>query len=171
MDIERLNLIGSTLDTRLKRKKDDEKTKSTKLGKTSFSGSLDKASSDTASSAGIHLSSMPSLDGTESLEDLLDDVHETGEALKKDPVFGPLSEYKDSVRRFLRYILENGMELGQVTGVRNPKTMQQKKYVIIRIIDDRLESLAAHVLKGQADQLEILRRVDEIHGMLVDLTG
>ncbi len=63
------------------------------------------------------------------------------------------------------------MELGQVSGIKNPKTMQQKKYVIIRIVDDRLESLASHVLKGQADQLEILRRIDEIHGMLVDLTG
>lgn len=171
MDIERLNLIGSTLDTRLKRKKDDEKPKTAKPGKAAFRTSLDKASLESTSAGSLNIAGFPQLDGTESLESLLDDVHETGEALKKDPVFGPLSEYKDSVRRFLRYVLENGMEVGEVTGVRNPKTMQQKKYVVLRIVDDRLESLASHVLKGQANQLEILRRVDEIHGMLVDFSG
>ena len=33
----------------------------------------------------------------------------------------------------------------------------------------RLEKLAAEILRNQRDNLEILRRVDEINGMLVDL--
>jgi len=86
-------------------------------------------------------------------------------------VFGPMKGYKKAVRRFLRYVIENGLETDDTLGIRNPRTMQQKKYVIIRVVDERLESLAAHVLKNQVDQLEILRRIDEIHGMLVDLTG
>ncbi|MDT8297952.1 MAG: YaaR family protein, partial [Spirochaetaceae bacterium] len=115
--------------------------------------------------------SLPVLDGTETVEGLLDDVHVAGEALKRDPVFGPMNGYKKAVRRFLRYVIENGLETDEALGIRNPRTMQQKKYVIIRVVDERLESLAAHVLKNQIDQLEILRRIDEIHGMLVDITG
>jgi len=172
VDIDRLNLIGSTLDTRLKKKRDDEKVRSEKAGKSVFRSYLDKASDSTSAAGNLQgLTGLPELDGTETLEGLLDDVHETGEALKRDPVFGPLSEYKKAVRQFLKFIIDNSLETEEILGIKNPKTMQQKKYLMIRVVDDRLESLAAHVLKNQADQLEILRRIDEIHGMLVDLTG
>jgi uncharacterized protein YaaR (DUF327 family) len=175
MDIERLSQIGSTLDTRLKRKKDTEKSgtgKSGKSGKTAFRSVLGKVAEESAASAEIlGPGPLPVLDGSETVESLLDDVHEKGEALKRDSVFGPLNGYKTAVRKFLRYVIENSFEMEESLGIRNPRTMQQKKYIIIRVVDERLESLAAHVLKNQSDQLDILRRIDEIHGMLVDLTG
>jgi len=172
VDIERLNLIGSTLDTRLKKKKDDEKVRSEKAGKSVFRSFMSRAADSSSAAGNLQgLAGLPDLDGTETVESLLDDVHEAGEALKRDPVFGPLNEYKRAVRHFLKFIIENSLETEEVLGVRNPKTMQQKKYLMIRVVDERLESLAAHVLKNQADQLEILRRIDEIHGMLVDLKG
>jgi uncharacterized protein YaaR (DUF327 family) len=172
MDIERLSKIGSTLDTRFKKRKENEKSKTGKTGKAVFSSVLGKAAEETGAADGVlGTGSLPELDGSETVEGLLDDVHEKGEALKKDSVFGPLNGYKTAVRKFLRYVIENGFEMEETLGVRNPQTMQQKKYVIIRVVDERLESLAAHVLKNQRDQLDILRRIDEIHGMLVDLTG
>ena len=68
-------------------------------------------------------------------------------------------------------MLDHGLETGEIAGIRNPQTMQQKKYVILRVVDEKLERLTAHVLKGQADQLDILRRIDEINGLLVDLSA
>jgi uncharacterized protein YaaR (DUF327 family) len=172
MDIERLSQIGSPLDARFKKRKESGKAETGKSGRTVFSSILGKVSEETKTAAEVlGTVSLPELDGSESVESLLDDVHEKGEALKKDSVFGPLNGYKTAVRRFLRYVIENGFEMEETLGVRNPRTMQQKKYVIIRVVDERLESLAAHVLRNQADQLDILRRIDEIHGMLVDLTG
>lgn len=172
MDIERLSQIGSTLDTRLKKKKDNEKSKSGKTGTVAFGKVLGKAAENKPAAAEVlGPGALPELNGSETVEGLLDDVHEAGDALKRDPVFGPLNGYKKAVRRFLRYILENSIEVEETLGIRNPRTMQQKKYVMIRVVNERLENLAAHVLKNQADQLDILRRIDEIHGMLVDLTG
>ena len=171
MDIERLSQIGSSLDTRVKKKKDSEKSSGGRTSRTSFGRVLDTAVGETGKGILAGPGELPPLDGTETVEGLLDDVHEAGDALKRDPVFGPLKEYKRAVQRFLRYVLDNGLETGEAVGIRNPRTMQQKKYVIVRVIDEKLESLAVHVLKGQSDQLEILRRIDEIHGLLVDLTG
>ena len=173
MDIERLSQIGSTLDTRLKRKKDDEETgRAGKAGKSAFSSRLGEAA-DKASTAELtdSIGPLPELDGSESIEGLLDDVHETGEALRRDPVFGPLNGYKKAVRRFLKYIIDNSLEAEEQLGIRNPRTMQQKKYLMIRVVDEKLENLAAHVIKGQAEQLDVLRRIDEINGLLVDLSG
>ena len=172
MDIERLSQIGSSLDSRLKKKKDTNKFKTGKTAGAAFISALNKASDDKDQTAAIlGPGPFPELDGSESVEGLLDDVHETGEALKRDPVFGPMNGYKKAVHRFLRYIIENSLEIEETLGIRNPHTMQQKKYVIIRVVDERLESLAAHVLKNQTDQMDILQRIDEIHGMLVDLIG
>ena len=171
MDIERLSQIGSSLDIRLKKKKDSEKTKSSKKTTGAFRSILEGADEKAEMDSILNTAAIPVLDGTETVEGLLDDVHMAGEALKKDPVFGPMNGYKKAVRRFLRYVIENGLETKESLGIRNPHTMKQKKYVIIRVVDEQLESLAAHVLKNQVDQFEILRRIDEIHGMLVDLTG
>ncbi|WP_052080058.1 YaaR family protein [Olavius algarvensis spirochete endosymbiont] len=149
----------------MKKKRGSERSKT---AKGSFSSAVEKATRDSRlTSVGL----LPELDGTESIEELLDDVHQAGDELIKDPVFGPLSEYKKAVRRFLRYILEYSLEVEEITGSRNSKTMQQKKYLIVRVVDEKLESLASHVIKNQAGQLEILRRINEIHGMLVDLSG
>lgn len=172
MDIERLSQIGSTLDTRLKKKRDDEKERAGKAGKSAFGkvlGSARDKADAAVTMAGV--GALPDLDGSETVEGLLDDVHGAGEALKKDPVFGPLNGYKKAVRRFLKYVLDNGIETEEQLGIRNPRTMQQKKYLMLRVVDEKLENLAAYVLKGQAEQLDILRRIDEIHGLLVDLTG
>jgi len=171
MDIERLSQIGSPLDNRLKKKKDTEKSRSSGTDSVSFGTVFDRAADDGSAAAVLGPGPLPELDGTESIEGLLDDVHQAGDALKKDPVLGPLDQYKTAVRRFLRYVIEYGLEAEETTGIRNPRTMQQKKYVVIRIVDDKLERLAAEVLKGQQAQLDILRRIDEIHGLLVDLTG
>jgi uncharacterized protein YaaR (DUF327 family) len=47
--------------------------------------------------------------------------------------------------------------------------LKRKKFTTVVVIDERLERLAAEVLSAQRDKLDILRRLDEIHGMLVDL--
>ena len=170
MDIERLIPIGSFPDTRPKKKKYTEKGESEKTRRTGFSNALEKAADFEATRTLSDFGPLPELDGTETVEVLLDEVHEAGEALKRDPVFGPLNGYKTAVRRFLRYVLDNALETGEILGIRNPETMLQKKYIAVRVVDEKLESLAAHVLKGQADQLDILRRIDEINGLLVDLS-
>lgn len=171
MDIERLSQIGSTLDTRLKKKKDTEKSGTKKGAGVTFGRVLEHASDGVGAGEIDRIRDLPVLEGTETLEGLLDDVHEAGDALKRDPVFGPLKGYKQAVRRFLRYVLDKGLEAEETVGIRNPRTLQQKKYIVIRVVDEQLEGLAAHVLKSQSDQFEILRRIDEIYGLLVDMTG
>lgn len=149
----------------MKKKREGKKSGMTKG---SFLSTVEKAAEDFKAAP---LGLMPELDGTESIEELLDDVHQAGGELIRDPVFGPVGAYKKAVRKFLRYILENSLEVEETTGLRNSKNMRQKKYLIIRVVDEKLERLASHVIKNQGGQLEILRRIDEIYGMLVDLSG
>jgi len=49
--------------------------------------------------------------------------------------------------------------------------LKRKRFTSIRVIDQRLERLVADILQDQAEQLEILNRIDEINGLLVNLVA
>jgi uncharacterized protein len=101
------------------------------------------------------------------LEDLLDEVHEAGDALKENPSVDLVQAYKKAVRDFVHFVVERSYSVEQKTSGRN--ILKRNVYFRVSVIDDALEKLAAEILRNQRDNLEILRRVDEINGMLVDL--
>jgi len=47
--------------------------------------------------------------------------------------------------------------------------LKRKRFTQIRVIDQKLERLVAELLADQHRQLDILGRVNEINGLLVDL--
>jgi uncharacterized protein YaaR (DUF327 family) len=102
-----------------------------------------------------------------SIKDLLDDVHSSGERLKSRPFPEEIKHYKRAVRNFLHYVVENGFTVEEQISGTNP--LRRKKFTLVQVLDKKLEQLAAGILAGQHDQLEILAKVDEIKGLLVDL--
>ncbi|MFA6505976.1 MAG: YaaR family protein [Treponemataceae bacterium] len=147
-------------------KRDDKKLK--ERSKVSpFSHLLDSATTEAeqeAQAAEIAHSFPPS---EEALRVLLDDLHEIGEELQAKPFPDNIKRYKSAVRNFLHYIVENGYTAEERTSGTN--ILKRKKFTLIQVVDRKLEQLAAGILAGQRSRLEILARVDEINGLLVDL--
>jgi uncharacterized protein YaaR (DUF327 family) len=103
----------------------------------------------------------------EALQKLLDDVHSAGDALKARPLAEEIKQYKHAVRDFLHYVVKNGFDTKeQASGV---NIMKRKVHTIIQVVDQKLEQLASAVLSGQRSQLDLLARLEEINGLLVDL--
>lgn len=107
------------------------------------------------------------LDGDGQLEELLDTVHDKGEELKREPTLANIRVYKRAVRGFLAYVVKHGLVAEE--HVSGTNVLKRKKFTLLKIVDRKLEQLAAGVLRGQQEQLRILKQVDEIHGLLVDL--
>ncbi|MCK5673805.1 MAG: DUF327 family protein [Spirochaetales bacterium] len=103
------------------------------------------------------------------LEDLLDDIHEAGENLKEVPTFQNVKFYKGAVSKFLKFIVKNSLETETTAGSNFNPLKKQKKYTIIRVVDEKLERLAAGVLQNQSDKLLILEKIEEINGLIVNL--
>ena len=103
----------------------------------------------------------------ESLHELLDEIHNTGDALSKRPFLSEISAYKTAVRNFINYVVENTFDTEEYTSGAN--ILKRKKFTLVQVIDTKLEGMAAAILKGQLNQLEILEKLDEIKGLLVDL--
>jgi uncharacterized protein len=101
------------------------------------------------------------------LEELLDEVHQAGDKLKENPNVELVQAYKKAVRDFIHYVVDRSYAVEQKTSGRS--ILKRNIYFRVSVIDKSLEKLAAEILRNQRDNLDILRRVDEINGMLVDL--
>ncbi len=99
--------------------------------------------------------------------ELLDSVHVAGENLKRDANTESVKAYKVAVRNFVHYVVEHAYDVVEKSSGGN--ILKRKKFTTVVVIDERLERLAAEVVSAQRDKLDILRRLDEIHGLLVDL--
>jgi len=112
----------------------------------------------------------------EALTELMDAVHSAGSDLKDRPFPDEILRYKKSVRNFIHYVVEYGYEVLTVQGIKKKVKIKGEAewkpmiYFQVRVIDQKLEALAAAILSGQTTQLERVSKLDEITGLLVDLT-
>lgn len=101
------------------------------------------------------------------IEELLDLVHSSGDALKKNIGTATIQAYKAAVKRFTSYVINTVYAIEEKNSSKN--LLKRKKYTQIAIIDEKLEHFAAEILSNQHDKLDILARLDEIYGLLIDL--
>jgi uncharacterized protein YaaR (DUF327 family) len=157
--MERITSFGGSV---FRRKNRDKKVGKQKKVTSRFSSILD--SLETGKEESIDFLSISE---DHPLESILDDIHELGEELKEKPSLKTISDYKKAVRGFMQYVVKQSMGVEEkVSGV---NILKRKRFTLIKIIDEKLERLAAQILENQKDQLDILQRVDEINGLLVDL--
>jgi uncharacterized protein YaaR (DUF327 family) len=117
----------------------------------------------------------------ESVSQLMDEVRSAGDDLRDRPFPDEILRYKRAVRNFMHYVVENGYQVRESTGIpkflkpgyRGPRgtleSREQRVYIQVQSIDKKLENMAAMILTSQINQLEIAARLEEITGLLVDL--
>ena len=93
-----------------------------------------------------------------------------GDKLKNSPIPENFADYKKKVSALLKYIVKNNFEFNQTVKARiNRRGKQIYPKYQIQVIEKKLDEMATRFLYGQKDQLEMLKKVDEIHGLIVDL--
>jgi uncharacterized protein YaaR (DUF327 family) len=125
---------------------------------------------------------VPSYEASEEvLQELLDNVHSAGDDLKNRPFPDEIKQYKQAVRNFLHYVVENGYTVAEQAGIPqylkpgfkgvrgSEEAKSRKPFTMVQVVDQKLEQLAAGIMLGQTNQLELLSRIDEIAGLLVNL--
>ena len=117
----------------------------------------------------------------ESVDRLMDDVRDAGDKLMNRPLPEEIIRYKQAVRNFINYVVQNNFSLSREEGVPNflkpgfkgqrgtPEAMRGYGYTKIEVIDKKLEDLAAMLLANQGHHLELVSRLEEIKGLLIDL--
>jgi uncharacterized protein YaaR (DUF327 family) len=157
--------------------KDEKKSKGVR-GNKSFSRIFDDLKGKTADEIGP-LHDLPVSE--DSINLLMDEVRNTGDILKSRPFSEEIIRYKQAVRNFMNYVVKNSFSVEHEQGIPNflkpgfkgrrgtPEATEGKRYTKIQIIDKKLEDLAAMLLSNQMHQIELVSRLEEIRGLLVDL--
>lgn len=97
----------------------------------------------------------------------LDQIHQLGERLSREQTWSAVEQYREAVRTFLRSVAAGATDVEE--HVSGTNILNRKRFTLIRTVDEKLERLAAGMLQTQQSQIELLRRVEEIQGLLVDL--
>jgi len=143
-----------------------------------FSSIFDDLRGKTADALGP-MQNLPVSDDT--VNALMDEVRDAGDVLRNRPLPDEIMRYKQAVRNFINYVVQNTYSLEHEKGLPKflkpgfqgqrgtPEAQSQKRHSIILVIDKKLEDLAAMLLSSQSHQLELISRLEEIRGLLVDL--
>ena len=157
---------------------DEKRTKGIRRDKTDFSALFDDLRGKTADELGP-LRNLPVSEDSVNL--LMDEVRSTGDTLQNRPFPEEIMRYKQAVRNFINYVVQNAYALEHEKGIPNflkpgfkgqrgtPEAMEGKMYAKIQVIDKKLEDLAAMLLSSQARKMELVSRLEEIRGLLIDL--
>ncbi|WP_018131803.1 YaaR family protein [Effusibacillus pohliae] len=101
------------------------------------------------------------------LDRLLRSIDQLGKELSQQCSWRALMNYKERIRRFLEEVVKGGYGIKERQGT--DRRGRIKLYKIVSEIDELMAQLAEEVLKEEQNQLEILRKIGDIRGLLVNL--
>jgi uncharacterized protein YaaR (DUF327 family) len=105
---------------------------------------------------------------SEEIEQLLDSIHELGDELLQKGTFTAVQNYREAVKSFVRRTVSQTLNVEEHTSGGN--VLNRKRFSIVQVIDQKLDRLVQGMLQSQSSQMELMSRVEEIHGLLVDLS-
>ncbi len=107
------------------------------------------------------------------MADLQDKVYSSGANLADAINAQTINEYKKSVKQFLDFAVKNSLDVRSVSSGGYKMMMKgqgtKKAFVSVKVINEKMDKLTKELLFNQLEKLEILERLDEIKGLLVDL--
>lgn len=126
-----------------------------------------KKRSDQTADGKFHdlLSKSDDVDELSQIQNMFNRIESAANSLSESRSNFALKEYRRRIREFLSEVLSESRDVKIVIG----NSVYEEPYIIVKIVDSKLDELAALVIKEEVERGEIMRLVDEIKGILVDL--
>ncbi|WP_029098049.1 YaaR family protein [Brevibacillus thermoruber] len=103
----------------------------------------------------------------ERLTRLLQDIDRQGQILARSRSIRDFYHYKNLVKQFMEEAVKHGIALDDRRGVN--RRGRSRLYKIVKEVDAELLKLADELLSDQAPMIDLLARIGEIRGMLINL--
>ncbi|RKD28828.1 YaaR family protein [Thermohalobacter berrensis] len=98
---------------------------------------------------------------------LLQKIDRQAERLSKNVNIKELIAYKKLVSEFLRESVNSTVKFSKNSFL--DKRGRHRIYAIIKKVDDELEELTEEVLKKEKDNIKVLKKLDDIRGLILDI--
>lgn len=103
----------------------------------------------------------------EQLQQKLQDIQRQGERLAKLMTVRELMLYRQMVKQYLEDTIRRGVGLKEVRGF--DRRGRVKRYKLLDEIDAALVSMAEDMLHSEEGRIELLNKIGEIRGILINL--
>ncbi len=156
-----------------RQEKDRAAQKSGAVKKTLFSSLVNTKTEETALATMGLPPEIAGLGQEEAIIFLKDRLDEAGDALSESANSQTFEAYKKAVGQFVKFIQKNNYELEEHKrkGINRRTGKPFEPRIQIRVIDEKLEQLSYDIWYNHLDRLNLLKKVHEINGLVVDLTA
>lgn len=104
----------------------------------------------------------------EKLSNLMKDIEAQGEKIAKHMDIRDMKRYRSLVKEFMNEVAANSHEFSRENFL--DRRGRHRVYGIVKEVDKSLDELAKELLKDEKDNLAILNKIDDIRGMLLDIS-
>ncbi|WP_379164067.1 YaaR family protein [Paenibacillus sp. sgz5001063] len=102
------------------------------------------------------------------LNQKIKDIQQQGDRLSKSMTVRELSIYRNMIKKFLEETARRGVVLKETKGW--DRRGRGKRYKLLEEIDAALLNMADELLESEQGRIDLLGRVGEIRGMLINLS-
>jgi uncharacterized protein YaaR (DUF327 family) len=104
---------------------------------------------------------------TARLDNLLVEIDKQGRRLNSVQTLKDLQLYKKLIKDFVKEAVEFGMELSHNKNWNQHG--QARSYTLVKQIDEQLMDLTNQIISSEKKQIDILKKIGEINGLLINL--
>lgn len=104
----------------------------------------------------------------EKLSGLMKDIEEQGKKIAEHMDIRDMKRYRTLVKEFMNEVTANSHEFSRENFL--DRRGRHRVYGIVKEVDKSLDDLAQELLKDEKDNLAILGKIDDIRGMLLDIS-
>lgn len=104
----------------------------------------------------------------ERLNSLMDRIDEQGKKIAKHMDIRDMKSYRALVKDFMNEVVTHSHEFSRENFL--DRRGRHRVYGMIKLVDKNLDDLAQELVKDEKDHIAILGKVDEIRGLLLDIS-
>jgi len=104
----------------------------------------------------------------EKLSGLMDQINDQGNKIAKHMDISDMKKYRELVKEFMNEVVNRSHEFSRENFL--DRKGRHRVYGMIRQVDDNLDNLAKELVKEEKDHIAILGHIDEIRGLLLDIS-
>lgn len=102
------------------------------------------------------------------LSNLMQQIDAQGEKIAKHMDVADMKRYRSLVKEFMNEVVNRSHEFSRENFL--DRRGRHRVYGIVKLVDKKLDDLARELVKDEKDNMEILNKVGEIKGLLLDIS-
>ena len=115
------------------------------------------------------ISNIEEKDLQEKLGNMMQEITEQGEKIAKHMDIKDMRKYRELVKGFLNEVVNRSHKFSRENFL--DRRGRHRVYGIVKLVDKNLDELAGELVKEDKNHLEIVGRIDDIRGLLLDITA